>query len=72
MKIVLWILCAVMILSAPLVFSSPNLLSEVKWDLMDGEEEDAEDDSDLLEGLLRLVAGTAHAEEDLIIENYII
>lgn len=72
-RIVLWVLCAVMILSAPLVFSSPNLLSEVKWDLMGGTEDDEEeedDDSDLEEGLLRLFLSTARAEEeDLIIEE---
>ena len=65
-RIVLWVLCAVMILAAPLVFSSPNLLSEVKWDLMDEAEDE---DSDPEEGLLRLFVSDARAEEGLMIEE---
>ena len=65
-RIVLWVLCAVMILAAPLLFSSPNLLSEAKWELMDGEEEDG----DLEEALLRLLVPSAKAEgEELMIEE---
>ena len=65
-RIVLWVLCAVMILAAPLVFSSPNLLSEVKWNLMDEAEDE---DRDPEEGLLRLFVSTACAEEGLMIEE---
>ncbi len=66
-RILLWVLCAALILISPFVFSSPNLLSEVKWELMDGAEEDEED----LEGRLwNLILGSARAEEDdLIVET---
>ncbi len=39
-RVLLWVLCAVLILVAPLVFSSPNLLGEVKWGLMEDDGED--------------------------------
>ena len=61
-RIILWVLCAVMIISAPLVFSSPNLLSEVKWELMsDGEEDEGteEEEFDDEEGFALLSNQTA-------------
>ena len=59
-RILLWVLCALMILSAPVVFSSPSLLSEVKWELMDqagGEGEEIELD------LGRMLFSRAFAED---------
>lgn len=77
-RIVLWVLCAVMILSAPLVFSSPAMLDEVKESLMgdedydeyeeDGDEAFEEEEEAGAAGLLNLFFSTARAEE-LIIEE---
>ncbi len=55
-RIVLSVLCAAMVLAAPFVLSSPNMLGEVKWMLLD--EMEGED-----EGLLRLLIPCARAEE---------
>ncbi len=60
-RILLWVLCAALILVSPFVFSSPNLLSEVKWELMDGQEEDG--DSDEEARLWELFLGSAKAED---------
>lgn len=59
-RIVLWALCALMILLAPFTLSSPNMLGEVK-SLMteDMEEEEYEEGA----GLLRFFLSTAAAEE---------
>ncbi len=66
-RILLWALCAALILATPFVYSSPNLLGEVKWDLM----EDGEDEEDYDEEarLWDLFIGSARAEEDLLIEE---
>ncbi len=62
-RILLWVCAAALILLSPFVFSSPNLLSEVKWGMMEDGEED-------LEGrLLDLLLPAARAEEDLIVET---
>ena len=55
-RIILSVLCAAMILAAPFVLSSPNMLGEVKWMLRD--EMEGED-----EGLLRYLLPLACAEE---------
>ncbi len=55
-RIVLALLCAAMVLAAPFVLSSPNMLGEVKWMLLD--EMEGED-----EGLLRYLLPSACAEE---------
>ena len=58
-RIVLCVLCALLILAAPVLISSPSMLSEVKWALMDGQ--DGEDGVELDFG--RVLFGTARAEE---------
>ena len=63
-QIILWVLCAVMILSAPFLISSPAMLSEVKADLM--EQLDDADSEELDFG--RLLFSSALAEEELIEE----
>ncbi len=68
-RILLWVLCAALILAAPFAVSSPNLLSEVKWDLM---EEDDADLEELDEEAFRwpdLFLSSARAEEELIVEE---
>jgi exopolysaccharide biosynthesis protein len=55
-RIILALLCAAMVLSAPFVLSAPNMLGEVKWMLLD--EMEGED-----EGLLRYLLPRACAEE---------
>ena len=55
-RILLVLLCAVLVLSAPFVLSAPNMLGEVKWMLLD--EMEGED-----EGLLRYLLPRAYAEE---------
>ncbi len=59
-RIVLWVLCALLILAAPLVLSSPNMLGEVKWELMDSQDEDSEEEACLWD----LFLSTARAEEE--------
>ncbi len=63
-RMVLWVLCAVLILSAPFLISSPAMLSEVKWNLMD--QMDGEDGEELDIG--RLLFSSAKAEDKLIEE----
>ena len=66
-RIVLWVLCTVLILAAPFVFSSPSLLSEVKWELM--EQLETEDGEELELDFGRLLFSQARAEEELIEET---
>lgn len=43
-RIILWVVCAALMLTAPFLFSSPAMLSEVKWDMMDQlDEQDGEE-----------------------------
>ena len=63
-RMVLWVLCAALILSAPFLISSPAMLSEVKWNLMD--QMDGEDGEELDIG--RLLFSSAKAEDELIEE----
>lgn len=63
-RILLWVLCAAMILSAPFLISSPAMLSEVKWDMM--EQMDEEDGEEL--DLGKLLFSSAMAEDELIEE----
>lgn len=62
-RIMLVLLCAVMILSLPFMVSSPNMLNDVKMELMN--EGDDEDEIDFG----RLFFSTARAEEDLEVEE---
>ncbi len=63
-RILLWVLCAALILASPFVFSSPNLLYEVQWTLQDESEEQG------VEGhLWNLFFSVAQAEEDLEVET---
>ena len=64
-RIVLWILSAVMILSAPFLVSSPAMLSEVKWDLM----EQMDDEEEIELDIGRMLFSTARAEDDELIEE---
>ena len=68
-RILLWALCAALILAAPFVVSSPNLLSEVKWDLMDEGDEDLDELEDEAFRWPGLFLSTARAEEELIVEE---
>ena len=63
-RIVLWVLCAVLILSASFLISSPAMLSEVKWEMMDQLDEGDGDELDLG----RMFFSSARAEEELIEE----
>lgn len=56
-RIALSLLCAAMVLAMPFVLSSPNMLGEVKWELLDKME--GED-----EGLLSILIPSARAEEE--------
>ena len=56
-RIALCLLCALLVLAAPFVLSSPNMLGEVKWQLLD----DMEESDD--EALLRFLLPAANAEE---------
>ncbi len=65
-RIVLCVLCALGMLAAPFLFSSPKLLSEVKWEiteLQDTEGEGTEDDGELELDFGRLLFSGARAEE---------
>ena len=65
-RIVICVICGLLMLAAPFLISSPSMLSEVKWELMDsGSEEDGEE---LELDLGRLLFGTARAEDGLIEE----
>ena len=55
-RILVTVLCAALVLLMPFVLSAPNLLSEVKWTLLEEME-----DNEI--GLLRLLAPAARAEE---------
>lgn len=66
-KIVLWVLCAVLILSAPFLISSPALLGEVKWDLMDGMDED--DGAELDFGRLFFSGAMAEGADETLVEE---
>ena len=66
-RIVLCALCALGILAAPFLISSPNLLPEVKRELMDGMDEDEGEELELDFG--RLLFPSAKAEEDELIEE---
>ena len=74
-RILLWVLCAALIIGAPLIYSSPNLLGEVKWELMSGGEDDDEageeefDEEEDSASLLNWIISSARAEDDLIIEE---
>ena len=57
-RILLILLCAALIIALPFVVSSPNMLNDVKMELMN--EDDDEDEIDFS----RLFISTAHAEED--------
>ena len=61
LRIALWVICAILILSTPFLVSSPSMLGEVKWDMMDQMDED---DEELDFG--RLLFSSARAEETLI------
>ena len=63
-RIVLWVLCAILVLSAPFLISSPAMLSEVKWEMMDQLDEGDGDELDFG----RLLFSSARAEEELIEE----
>ncbi|MBR6186874.1 MAG: phosphodiester glycosidase family protein [Clostridia bacterium] len=56
-KIILSLLCAAMVLAAPFVVSSPTMLEDAQWEMID--QLDAEDS-----GLLRLFLSAASAEEE--------
>ncbi len=56
-RIALSLLCALLVLATPFVLSSPNMLGEVKWQLLD--EMEGED-----EGLMRFLLPAANAEEE--------
>ncbi|MBQ9251034.1 MAG: phosphodiester glycosidase family protein [Clostridia bacterium] len=59
-RIILCVLCALLMAAVPFVISSPSLLSEVKWDLMD--QLDSEEGEELDFG--RLLFSHAYAEEE--------
>ncbi len=56
-RILLSVLCAAMVLAAPFVISSPNMLEDAQWEIIDLL--DAEDS-----GLLRRLVSSAYAEEE--------
>ena len=58
-RILMILLCAALILSLPFVVSSPNMLNDVKMELMSGD--DGEDEIDFS----RLLFSSARAEDDL-------
>lgn len=62
-RIALIILCAALIMALPFVVSSPNMLYEIKMELMNDEEEDEDIDFG------RLLFASAKAEDDLEIEE---
>ena len=68
-RIILWTVCAALMLAAPFVFSSPAMLSEVKWEMMDqldqedgGETDFGEEEGEELD-FGRLFFSCAMAEE---------
>lgn len=67
-RIILWAFCIVMIVMTPFVISSPCLLSETKWDLMD----QMDDDESLELDFGRLLFPSAMAEDaELIVEEVV-
>ena len=66
-RIVLCVICGLLILAAPFLISSPRLLSEVKWELM--EQLNTEEEEELELDLGRILFSSARAEEDDLIEE---
>ena len=63
-RIILWILCALLIVTAPFTLSSPNMLGEVKSMMTENMEEGTEGEEWEEEtGLLRFLISSAAAEE---------
>lgn len=65
-RIVLYVLCALGMLAAPFLFSSPKLLSEVKWEITELQETEGEgtgNDGELELDFGRLLFSDARAEE---------
>ena len=69
-RVLLVMLCAAVILALPFVVSSPNMLNDVKMELMnDGELDDEEEGEELDFG--RLFFSVARAEEELEVEDVV-
>ncbi len=69
LRALLAVLCAALILAMPFVISSPNMLGEVKADLMDEDDGEDEDDEEGEEILFSRLFFSSAAAEDLIIEE---
>ncbi|MBQ3705870.1 MAG: phosphodiester glycosidase family protein [Clostridia bacterium] len=67
-RIVLCVLCGLLILVAPFLISSPNLLSEVKWELMDQLNTEEGEELDLGRLLFPSARAEGDSGEDLIEE----
>ncbi|MBR3165158.1 MAG: phosphodiester glycosidase family protein [Lachnospiraceae bacterium] len=67
-RIILWVLCGAMILSAPFLISSPSMLSEVKWDMMEQMNEEEGEELDLS----RILFSSAMAEDPDAVEEEVV
>ena len=68
LRMILWVLCVVMILSAPFLISSPAMLSEVKRDMMEQMDEEEGEELDFS----RILFGSARAEDPDAVEEEIV
>lgn len=69
LQIILALLCALLILVIPFSVPSPNMVSEVKYDMMTGDGGDEEDEGEELDFSCILFSRASAEEEELIIED---